>query len=359
MFLLVTGLPGSGKTSHVIDKFFDEKRRPIFYCSVPITEQGREKLPWSELTPEEVKDWPNHLPAEGILIVDECQRLFPVRPTSKPVPDALTALETHRHLGVDIVFITQDPGLLDSHARKLVNEHIHYSRPFGAPFAVEYHSGSGVISPKSKTDLAGCTQRKKRLPKRVFDLYKSAEVHTHKFRPPKIFYILPILLAATAYFFYTFVSDFHDMAPDAPGTPQAHAAETASPGQTDSTGQFGQDSHRDELEDMDWLELLTPEVEGIPYSAPIYRERALDVKSVPRVAGCAAIRDLCRCYTQQGTRVTMDESVCRAYLDNPPFDHMRTADTRQQTRERREQPRARTHSGRAVLLPGDNSRIWK
>src|SRR5690606_28376062 len=137
-------------------------------------------------------------PEGAIVILDEAQQLFPVRPSSKAVPAGLTALETHRHSGWDVVFITQEPTLLDSHARKVANEQYHYERPFGAPYSVEFHSGVGFVSPQNRSALRACAKKHRKLPKEVFGLYKSAEIHTHKFRPPKLLYAFPVVIALTA-----------------------------------------------------------------------------------------------------------------------------------------------------------------
>src|SRR5690554_4543795 len=122
MFTLVTGAPGAGKTSFTIARFVEKEnnllkkllallakfinktaeekpKRPIFYRGIRDL-----KLDWTELTDEQTLEWPKHLPVGAILIVDEAQQLWPVRPSSRPVPEGLSALETHRHYGWDIVF---------------------------------------------------------------------------------------------------------------------------------------------------------------------------------------------------------------------------------------------------------------
>lgn len=320
MLLLITGAPGASKTSHVINKFMDEKQRPIFYYNIALNDEGKSQLGWMEFTQDQVLNWQNELPTNAILIVDECQRIWPVRPPSKPVPESCTAMETHRHQGVDIILITQHPGLIDSHIRKLVNEHFHYSRPFGMPFAVEYHSGSGVVSPDSRSELGQCTQSKRTLPKRVWPLYKSAEVHTHKAKVPKVIYVIVIAALLAVYFLWKFLSTFgqgsqvqQEAYQDASGTP--YASQTAH-----AANSLKNNKH----DDMSWSELLTPEVPGIPFTAPLYREEATKVASVPRVAGCMVISEKCTCYTQQGTKIPeMPDQVCRQYLSNPAFNHMR------------------------------------
>src|SRR5690606_28604924 len=152
---------------------------------------------------------------------------------------------------------TQHPGLIDSHIRKLVNEHYHFSRPYGMPFAIQYHSGSGTVSPDNKSDLASCTQSKKALPKRVWPLYKSAEVHTHKAKIPKAVYLVAIAGLAAVFLICKFLQGFG---------PQAESdyqqVQTAN-------GGMAQVQHQPEIQNLSWAELLTPEIPGLPYTAPI------------------------------------------------------------------------------------------
>lgn len=311
MFTLVTGTPGSGKTSSTLLRFKDLKDRPVFYRGIRDLSSD---LGWFELSDEQAKDWQDHVPEGAVVIVDEAQQLFPVRPSSRPVPAGLTALETHRHKGWDVVFITQEPGLLDSHARKIANEHIHYVRPFGAPMITEYHCGTGAISPSNRADLARCSQKRKALPKGAFGLYKSAEVHTHKFRPPRLLFVLGALVAVAAGSWWWFFSSFSlggvepDAATAVEGVPRG-AAPVAS---------------------ADWSTLLTPEVPGIPYTAPLYREAAVNVRAVPVISGCMAFetdQSDCRCYTQQGTRIRdLSLQVCKRALSDGVFNHLAASD---------------------------------
>ena len=171
MFRLITGTPGSSKTSHTIARYLNEKSRPIYYRGIRLTEEGKQKLGWHELDDEQAKSWHEHVPDGAIVILDEAQQLFPVRAPAKRVPPGLQALETHRHHGWDVEFITQEPTLLDSHARKICNEQFHYSRPFGSPFAIQYHCGSGYVSPSNRAELARCTTSRKKLPKETWGLF--------------------------------------------------------------------------------------------------------------------------------------------------------------------------------------------
>ncbi|MBU57718.1 MAG: hypothetical protein CL543_02465 [Alcanivorax sp.] len=316
MFTLVTGAPGSSKTSHTLAKYMNEKSRPVYYRGIRDL-----KLEWNELTDDQAREWHEHVPDGAIVILDEAQQLFPVRPSSKAVPPGLTALETHRHHGWDVIFISQEPTLLDSHARKICNEHLHYSRPFGAPYAIEYHSGSGFVSPGNKSELDRCNKTRRKLPKQVFGLYHSAEIHTHKFRPPKLVYILVVVMAVAAFSWWKFFRDFE--VAGAGATADAAVAEQSSGGIARITG-------AEQFPAGNWSELVRPQIAGLPYTAPVYDAIARKPVAAPVVAGCMAFENDqsdCRCYTQQGTRIRdMAVQVCRRALEDGVFNHLAATD---------------------------------
>lgn len=338
MLILITGAPGASKTSHAIDKLFDESR-PVFFYNIALNDDGLSKLGWIEFTQEQVLNWHNELPANAILVVDEAQRIWPVRSPSKPVPESCTAMETHRHQGVDIILITQHPGLIDSHIRKLINEHYHYSRPYGMPFAIEYHSGSGVVSPDNRSELSACTNSKKPLPKRVWPLYKSAEVHTHKAKIPKAVYFVAIMAIVAVFLIWKFLAGFGPGKEDQQQVQFSAATQTA-PAQPATLAP-------NKTESMTWAQLLTPEVPGVPFTAPLYREEAMRVQSVPRVAGCMTIASQCTCYTQQGTVIhDIGQDLCNQYLTRPAFNHMRP-DSQLQTTDQPQRPTLARAGGEA------------
>ncbi|MDF1636433.1 MULTISPECIES: zonular occludens toxin domain-containing protein [Alcanivorax] len=319
MFWLFTGKPGTSKTSHTLDFVLHDKRfavqdsttrRPVYYRGI---RDLSPELGWHELSDTDTQNWPDHLPDGAVLIVDEAQQIWPVRAPSKAVPPGLTALETHRHHGWDIIFISQDPSLLDTHARKICNEQYHFSRPFGAPFVIEYHSGSGYVNPSSKAELATCIQTKRKLPKRVWDLYKSAEVHTHKFKPPKIIFILPVIAAFAGFLVWYFLNNYGT------GSPETAQAATAN-------GQQAQVVTRQTYKPEDWGELLKPEVRGLPYTAPIYSPKSKEPTVIPVVHGCMSMKadfSDCTCYTQQGTTIMdMPQQMCRQVIKHGIFNHL-------------------------------------
>ncbi|MEO1902136.1 MAG: zonular occludens toxin domain-containing protein [Alcanivorax sp.] len=313
MFTLVTGAPGSGKTSHVIARYRNVTDRPIYHRGIRDL-----KLPWVELSDDEAREWHKHVEDGAIVIIDECQDIFPQRPLSRPTPEGCSILSKHRHRGLDIVFITQAPTAVDHEARKYVNEHYHYSRSFGAAIVTEYHKGNGVIDLKDKWALkTDVNKRQVKLPKKVWGLYHSAEVHTHKFRIPTKLWIIPFLIAAVAFGGW-YMWSWVDSAGQTDGPDQSEQpAEGVAPAAT---------SARRVPSAASWSDLLRPDIPGVPYTAPLYDAVARQPRSVPVIHGCMAFetdQSDCRCYTQQGTRIRgMPVPVCRRALQDGVFNHM-------------------------------------
>jgi len=146
MFWIVTGAPGSSKTLNMISMFKTVKDRPIYFHGIELTEEGRRTLNWVELNKDQAYEWHEHVPHGGIFILDEAQKIFPVM-------------------------------LLHSHARKICNQHYHYSRPFNTGKPYRYHSGSGFVDPNDRKALRfECVKTKVPLDTSSYPLYVSAEV---------------------------------------------------------------------------------------------------------------------------------------------------------------------------------------
>lgn len=320
MFTIVTGTPGSGKTLYVIDRFRSASGRPIYYCNV---DGLSSELGWIEIPVEDIRRYHEILPQGAIFIVDEVQKFFPVRSPSAAVPPAISHLETHRHEGQDIIFITQHPSLIDHHARRLVGEHVHLQRNFGMPFATLYR-GNQLLDTKNWHELQQAEKTQFKHPKEVFKLYKSAEIHTHKARLPKKLLLIPLFLAFVVYGFYSAyqtlfakktdsgqVSNALDSSPlglpSAPITPKPAAPATPPPQTAEQIAVS-----------------LKPVIEGVPWTAPIYKDLAKP-QVIPVVAGCVSSKqmDKCSCYTQQATLIDMPKSVCLQYVAHHAFNPFR------------------------------------
>ena len=320
MFWIVTGAPGSSKTLNMISMFKTVKDRPIYFHGIELTEEGRRTLNWVELNKDQAFEWHEHVPHGGIFILDEAQKIFPVKSSSSPVPPGLTELETHRKSGRDVWFLSQHPMLLHPHARKICNQHYHYSRPFNTGKPYRYHSGSGFVDPNDRKALRfECVKTKVPLDTSSYPLYVSAEVHTHEKKMPgkiKLLYMLPIMAVLFGYLGFKFLSPSDEEQTD-------RAASTAATQREKPDGGFFAVPSIAQREQISWAESLRPEINGIPYTAPLYRDEATKVSSVPRIAACVASKKRCQCFTQQATPIAgISDQVCRHNVKNGHFDHM-------------------------------------
>lgn len=319
MLYLVTGTPGSGKSLMVIDWLKEETERPIFYDGI----EGL-NLPWTQLS--DVESWPELVPDNAIVVIDEVQRYFGTRDPKKPVPSAVAALETHRHRGLDVYFITQHPSMLDHHARRLVGDYRHLNRPFGAKHSRVQRDNHVFDAAKPPESVVN---ERFYFPKKTFRLYKSAEVHTHKLRLPKKLLLIPVLLSAVLGFSYLGFSALADMEAAASGrTMQASELvsseqlnlERIRPGANDAQPvlagvRFNDPSQR------------RARIQTLPWTAPIY-DQSLPrpaARDVPRLSACVVFEGECRCFTQQATGFDTSEEVCRNFVENGSYMPFKTA----------------------------------
>ncbi|MCQ9378321.1 zonular occludens toxin domain-containing protein [Methyloversatilis sp. XJ19-49] len=300
MIDLQTGLPGAGKTLYSIWRIKQKSEaegRPVYYSGISDL-----KLPWIEL--EDPTKW-YECPANSIIVIDECQRVFRPRGNGSAVPEHVAKLETHRHLGIDLVFITQHPMLVDSNVRRLVGKHYHSVRAFGQQKARVFEFESVKENPVAARSTG--IEHNFKYPKEIFDYYKSAEVHTHKTKRPLRYYALfalpPLAIALIGFT----VSWFYDRTQGVPigGTqPTAQHAGTGAP----STSSAGR-TREGKLTTAQYLQDQQPRIQGLAYTAPVYDEVTRPTQA-PYPAACLTLRNECRCYSQQGTRLAVEQTLC-------------------------------------------------
>ncbi|MDD4972589.1 MAG: zonular occludens toxin domain-containing protein [Paludibacter sp.] len=314
MFHLITGTPGSGKTLSIVDQLSKVKDRPIFYFGIPEL-----KLPWQQV--KDPKNYHLDLPDGSIFVLDECQQHFPVRAPKDAVPPALAFIETHRHHGIDIYFITQHPNLLDHHARRLVGQHTHLQRNFGFKFAIKY-TNNKLFEIDNYHELQACEKTKYSYPTNVYDLYKSAEIHTVKARyPKKLLLLIPLVLIVVLCIGY--MVHFLSTKKNDAMTAALPASESV------KNSVFTEGSVIPEnIKKIDWKTAYIPEIQGAPYTAPLYRDLAKPVV-MPVVNMCWSSPAECHCYTQQSSRVDMPDELCRAMVKSRTFNAFRHASNEQ------------------------------
>lgn len=286
MIYLITAVPGSGKTLYaigVIEAALKEGR-PVY---TNINGLVREKFTNNHLLYEAPNDW-RETPEGSVVIYDEAQQphLYPSNAQRGRVDDErLTAMETHRHSGHDLYFITQAPTFVHHHIRKLVGLHIHLYRSRGVQGAVKYEWSHTCDSPNDRTEQQRADMQVWPFPKEHFGYYTSAVMHTHKFRiPRKLLFLggfIVILVALVVWLGLSTYSSFTE----------ARQPETGAAVQT---------------------ELPAPAAISSPYqwsSAPA---------AIP-VSGCIANESTskCMCFSADGITLDIAHAACLSIINSP------------------------------------------
>ncbi|AAA88391.1 unknown protein [Pseudomonas phage Pf3] len=186
MITLITAVPGSGKTLYAIGLIEAalSEGRPVF---TNISGLVKDKFSNPHLLSDAPDDW-RDTPEGSLVVYDEAQQahLYLSNAQRGPVTDErLTAMETHRHTGHDLVFITQAPTFVHHHIRKLVGLHIHLYRSRGLQAASKYEWSHVCDSPNDRKEQQRADFVLWKFPKEHFAFYTSAVMHTHKFKMPK------------------------------------------------------------------------------------------------------------------------------------------------------------------------------
>lgn len=334
MFILRTGLQGNGKTLNTIkevDIKAAKEGRVVYYHNITGFNPGAKVLQAEWIEFEDPYKW-YELPLNAIIVIDEAQKFFRVRPQGSAVPEYASALETMRKQGHELHCITQNPKLIDIHFRNLCNGHIHYQRGHQGKVIKRWRFESPVNVDKEKLESHGEATRIT-IDKRYFGVYQSIQgeaEHHFKFRPPRALFVFVtccLLIVGGGWYVYK-----ARISPDQPAIEVEASQASAMP--LVASGADASPPTTDE-----YLAARTPRVPDVPWSAPIYDELTKPV-SYPKPV-CAATRDPdligrmgsrlvvdihrgrlygCRCNTQQGTRMIVSFSACISYVESGAFD---------------------------------------
>lgn len=316
MITLSTGLPGAGKTLYTIayvKELSEREARPVYYSGIKDL-----ALPWFEIDPEKWFECPDG----SIIVIDECQRLFRPRGNGSQVPPYVSRLETHRHAGIDIFLVTQHPMLVDANVRRLTERHFHISRRFGLQRATVLEFQSCKDQPLAKT--ADAQRHLWSYPPKVFEYYKSAEVHTVKRRLPMQLWVLIAVLALVAgaiwYFIHSHYQDGKVILPGSvkPETPVIDASKAAP--------KPAEKPHPRTV--AEYLDHYKPRVAGLAYTAPVYDD-VTKPTIAPVPVGAVKFKGSCRAYSQQGTPLDMSPELCLSILEKGFFREWQDAAPRE------------------------------
>lgn len=305
MITLITGLPGNGKTLFAlwyVKMKAEKEQREVYYHNIKDL-----TLPWQAFDAEKWMD----LPHGSIIVLDECQFVFPKKPNGSKLPDWYEQLATHRHRGFDIYLITQHPSLIDNFVRQLVGQHFHAVRKFGMQRATIYEWSAANPGPQNPSSQKSAIPMKWAYPKEVYGYYKSAEVHTVKRSiPAKLFLAVGFVVAVA--FGGWWALDRYQHRSDVSKKPNQVVAAPAAVAPGAAPGGPGQSSTSapafDALADIKhYVDMQTPRVAGLPETAPKYDSLTVP-KRVPVPAMCFQLGSAkkvaemtCKCYSQQGT----------------------------------------------------------
>lgn len=219
MITIISGVPGTGKTSLVVEMMMAELKagRKIFTIGIPrlllSVFEGGDPHTWQDGTWLQIdkfdpvltknsgikSQWfPRACPvkcdylasckqyglvtppdAGSLIIIDEAHAYFPQRSSGKAPPPYIEAMNVHRHQGLDFWILTQRPSFLDPFVRGLCSRHIHLSlnafSMFGKRVKYEWAEYQETVNRSSKLLASKSDYRPSPA---VFPLYASATVHT-------------------------------------------------------------------------------------------------------------------------------------------------------------------------------------
>jgi zona occludens toxin len=196
---IVSGLPGHGKSLFTLYEIHSEfgGKRPIWYVTKEAVDEAGAGIAgvtldgWTGFV--DATEW-QKCPDGAIIVIDECQYVFPKRGNSKEKePAFISAFAEHRKKGFDIYLISQDARNIDHFIRRLAGRHIHYWRPMGAAYATRWEYARCVDNPFDRFVQKDAISRKVvKHPRRFYEVYSSANVHTVKRSFPKKLLLIPL-----------------------------------------------------------------------------------------------------------------------------------------------------------------------
>lgn len=322
MIFLITAVPGSGKSLTLVERIVEYvKEGRKVYTNLP--------LKWSEpsLDPDvephllidpsgkyvfplpEHNDW-QLLPQGSVVIYDEAQKIFPATAKAGIVnDDRLTGLETHRHYGYDIYFVTQDSTFVHHHIRKLVGAHIHLYRGSGASVVARYTWSHYVSDPNNREEQKRATLEMWKFPKHLFPFYHSSVEHTHKLKLPKkvLFLGCFILLLVGGFVYNVFYRGAGSLSPSeispvvvSPASASLPSASSfASLPSASASPSVIPDLVSSSEEPFERVYLLSTAPEAVP------------------LEGCISYKNNCQCFNKQGFVLELKPEQCRDILRKP------------------------------------------
>ena len=337
MITLITGTPGSGKTAWTVQELTRlPTQRKLYVHGIPDLKIAHERIYCrSELCDlcrgvqlEDdfgtgfVEDWPQWASEGSLIVIDEVQRIWRPASASKELPDSISRLETHRHMGLDFWLISQGPHLFHTNIRLLVGRHIHLVAKWSGRTEYEFPECR-----QNLTNRQDSVSRPYKLPKKVFGLYKSASLHTKQDKrvPTSVYFLAAAFVVALFMGVKTFqniagkvnqesqapLEQASNAAPPLAGRSAATRADPRTAAANLQNGESVPPAFPD----------FTPTLNGVPESAPAYAE-LIKVKAAPLLSGCVLdkAKNLCKCYTGQASPYPASLDYCQEVVKGNRFN---------------------------------------
>lgn len=300
MITLITGVPGSGKTlytvSDIVKKLIgttvvevDDDGNEIIHPATVFTNINGLKLEHDLIDGSDtggLGNWHQWAKPGAQIVYDEAQKVWPIRPNGSKIPDCIQALDTHRHMGVNLNLLTQTINNLDRHLHGLIGRHLHIRRIGNLPIAIIYewdHCSRSLMYSKAFSKRVWWYN------KNDYKLYKSAKVHVKVTRKsPTIIYLFLASLVGLAF-----------------AVPSAWGK---------FSGVFWPEEKQQVAQASTIKSAPAPTADKpAPASpAPAVSSPAPE-PAKPLLAGCIATAARCLCFTDKGEQVQPEPGYCQAH----------------------------------------------
>ncbi|MFY6942822.1 MULTISPECIES: zonular occludens toxin domain-containing protein [Acinetobacter] len=312
-----------------------------------------------------IHDW-RDAPDGSVIVIDEIQLVEPYK-NKKSEDPMIMDLTIHRHRGFDFYIITQATRYLHPAVKELIGCHYHITRPWGWTPKV-YQYGSARDNPNALVNKINCEAKFSFKPAdRIFTLYKSTTINTHKKRIPKFIYFIGAVVVVMAGLFYHFATKdnvIYDQVTGKPTQPKANQASTTTQAATNTKSEFNADTecrkaaNVEKPECVKWFSDITKNGSSVapakqtttdqvsynpskPYDDQIQESVSYQVTAKPVFSGCVKKNGRYVAYTQQGTILhDVSSSDCKKLIDqgDRPFDYFKQEQQQIANQPQPEQP---------------------
>jgi zona occludens toxin len=307
MITVITGAPGAGKTSHVVEKMLMPMAAKDWKESA-VTAEGESVevvrklytnikgllLEHELIGDEELASWPKWVKPGDFIVYDEVQKPWPLTGANVKQPECITELETHRHYGIDMILLTQHPMLVNSAIARLAGQHLHVRKLGNSRFATVYEWDGVSRTLLYKNAFA---KRPWRRGKAVEKVYRSSSLHTKQKRAvPTVLFGLLFAIGLLAYLGPVVTSRISERV-----SGQSAVKTAASAPAKPSPGSRGASS---------------APVPALPPSGAVAARGGVPAPGLPASApqlamiGCARMANRCTCFDAQGEKADKPAEYC-------------------------------------------------